>query len=236
MISIIVPIYNAADYLKACIESLLHQTEQTLQIILVDDGSTDDSLSIAQAYAKNDDRILVLQQIHAGQSAARNLGLKHAAGEFIAFVDADDTLDTNWCEQHLKVIEGVSYVQSGHKRVCDGITSKAQLPKNRYQFTSPCMRLYRRETLANLRFQEGMIYEDVLFSVDLWLSGATCRMINYAGYNYTQNPTSTTSRPHPEAQKKVFNELKARAKNASLKGKLIIWYTIIRLKLHFIFR
>ena len=107
---------------------------------------------------------------------------------------------------------------------------------NRYQFTSPCMRLYRKEAIKHLRFTEGMIYEDVIWSMDLWLYGASCRMIYYAGYLYRQNPDGTTSRPHRNAQRKVLSELRARSKGVSLKGELILWYTIIRLKLYFIFR
>ena len=95
MISFIVPIYNASHYLHACIESLLGQTERDLQIILVDDGSTDDSLSIAQSFAEQDPRITAIPQPHTGQSAARNYGLTHAKGEYIAFLDADDALQPN---------------------------------------------------------------------------------------------------------------------------------------------
>ena len=79
MISIIVPIYNAEAYLKACVESLCQQGD--VQIVLVDDGSTDGSLGIAQDFAKQDKRIIVLTQPHAGQSAARNRGLAQATGE-----------------------------------------------------------------------------------------------------------------------------------------------------------
>ena len=221
MISIIVPIYNAEAYLPACLDSLLAQTVQDLQIILVDDGSTDGSKAIAQTCAQQDARIELYGQPHAGQSAARNLGLAHAKGEYIAFVDADDTIAPDWCERHLQAIDGVDYVQS-------------EGPRNRYQFTVAWARLYRRQVLENLRFAEGMIYEDVLFSVDLWLSGATCRIINYTGYRYTLNPHSTTSRPHRDAQRKVLQALRARRKGASIKGNIIITYTIIRLTLHFI--
>ena len=234
MISIIVPIYNAAHYLNACLDSLLAQTDKELQIILVDDGSTDGSLTIAKGYTVRDARVECYSQPHAGQSAARNVGLQHAKGEFIAFVDADDKIAENWCERHLEAIEGADYIQSGYLRVEDGQTLETQLPKHRYQFTSPCMRLYRREAIQDLQFEEGMIYEDVLWSVDLWLSGARCRIIPYCGYRYTANPHSTTSQRHPEAEKRVFGELKKRLSGASLKGKMIILYTIIRLKLHFI--
>jgi len=228
MISFIIPIYNTESYLAGCIESLMAQTEKELQIILVDDESTDDSLAIANRYKTQDKRVEVYTQSHAGQSAARNEGLRHAKGEFVAFVDADDTIEPDWCEQHLAAIEGVDYVQSGYER-----NTKRQSPHNPYQFTSPCMRLYRREAIKALRFQEGMIYEDVLWSVDLWLSGATCRLIGNTGYHYTVNPHSTTSSPHPEAQKKVLNELRKRLNTAPWSKKYIVLYTIIRLKFHF---
>lgn len=230
MISIIVPIFNAGHYLKACVESLLMQTYADIEIALVDDSSTDGSLAIAQAFAKQDRRVVVLQQPHAGQSVARNLGIKKTQGEYIAFVDADDRLEADWCARHMAAIEGVDYVQSGYTR------TKAKTPCHRYQFTSPCMRLYRREAIAGLSFAPGFIYEDVLFSADLWLTNARCRRINYAGYIYTANPTSTTSVPHPEARKAVIRTLREKAKGASLKGKIILWYTIIRLQIYFILR
>ena len=225
MISIIAPIYNAESYLHACLGSLLAQTVQDLQIILVDDGSSDYSKVIAQQYAAKDARIEVHEQAHAGQSAARNLGLTHVKGAYIAFVDADDTIAPDWCERHLQNINGVDYVQSGY--------NDTKLPCHRYQFTSPCMRLYRREAVEGMRFTEGMIYEDVIWSVDLWMRGLRCRRIQYGGYHYTANPHSTTSQRHPEAEQRVFAELKKRVPGASRRSKMIILYTIIRLKLYF---
>lgn len=228
MISLIVPIYNAASYLPTCIESVFAQTESDWQLILVDDGSLDDSLSIAQAYAKKDRRVEVFAQSHAGQSQARNLGLSHAKGEYIAFVDADDYIDDDWCQRHLAEIGGVDYVQSGYMS-----GQQARLPRHRYQFTSPCMRLYRLQAIQEMQFTEGMIYEDIIWSTELWLRNTTCRMIDYAGYHYTVNPLSTTSRPHPQAQNKVLTMLKEKISSASIKGKIIVLYTIIRLTLHF---
>ena len=221
MTTFIVPIFNAERYLSACLDSLLTQTAQELQIILVDDGSTDGSLAIAKIYTVRDPRVEVYTERQAGESAARNEGMRHAKGEHIAFVDADDSLEPDWCENHLKAIEGVDYVQSEN-------------PRNRFTYTVVWGRLYRREAIQNLHFEEGMIYEDVLWSVDLWLSGATCRMLDYSGYHYTANPHSTTSQRHPKAEKRIFSELKKRLPNASCRGKMIILYTIIRLKLHFI--
>ena len=224
MISIIVPIYNAKPYLKRCVESLLAQTARNLQIIFVDDGSTDDGLSVLASV--RDARVEVYKQNHAGQSAARNMGLMHAKGEFIAFVDADDELAPDWCARHLQAIEGVDYVQSGY--------NDTLFPCHRYRFTSPCMRLYRREAIEGMRFIEGMIYEDVIWSVDLWMRHLRCRQIPYGGYLYIANPDSTTAQRHPEAEKRVFAELRKRIQGASRRNKMIILYTIIRLKLHFL--
>ena len=214
---------------KPCVLSITGQKYPEIEIILVDDGSTDRSLAIAQEWAAKDARLEVYHQPNAGQSAARNRGLKHAKGEYVAFVDADDAISQDWCEKHIAAIKGVDYVQSGYTR--NGVQ---KTPSSVHQFTSPCMRLYRREAIAQLRFPEGMIYEDVLWSVDLWLSGATCRIIRYDGYHYTANPESTTAHSHPEAQKRVLQALRAKRKGASMRGKFIIAYTICRLKLHFI--
>ena len=221
MISLVIPIYNTKAYLKDCLDSVLAQTLPDLQIILVDDGSTDGSPAIAQAYAKQDKRIEVYRQTHAGQSAARNLGLSHAQGEFIAFVDADDSIDPDWCQKHLDAISGVDYVQSGYTR-----SGRHLAPATNHQFTSPCMRLYRRQAIDGMRFIEGMIYEDVIWSVDLWRRGSSCRRIRYYGYHYTINPSGTTATRHPQAEQRVFAELKKRG--------LIGWYTFLRLKIHFI--
>lgn len=245
MISIIVPAYNAAPYLDACLASLKAQTtKEPLQIIVIDDGSEDETQvdllldRYAAGPASPDRSLTLLEQPHAGQSAARNLGLKHAKGEYIAFVDADDTIAPDWCERHMAAIEGADYVQSGYKRVSglgvSGLVVSGSIPKHRYQFTSPCMRLYRHEAIKGMRFEEGMIYEDVVWSVDLWQRRLRCRMLAYDGYRYTLNPESTTSQHRPDAQRKVFAVLHQRARKASLWGKILIAYTILRLKVHFI--
>jgi glycosyltransferase involved in cell wall biosynthesis len=179
-----------------------------------------------ETFAKQDERIILLQQPHAGQSAARNRGLQHATGEYIAFVDADDSLEPDWCARHLQAIADVDYVQSGY--------NENLIPRNRYQFTSPCMRLYRKQVIRDAVFTPSMIYEDVVWSTDLWLRDTTCRRIRYGGYHYTTNPDGTTSRRHPEAEQRLYQALKDRLPGASLKGKMIILYTLIRLKLHFL--
>ena len=90
MISIIVPIYNTASYLSRCIESLQQQTVQDIEILLVDNGSTDDSLSICQAYAEQDPRIRVLEESRKGAAYAREMGIHVDRGAVLTFVDSDD--------------------------------------------------------------------------------------------------------------------------------------------------
>ena len=93
MISVIVPVYNVEKYLRACLESIVNQTYRDLEIILVDDGSTDSSGIICGEYAEKDARVKVIHKENGGASSARNAGLNIAQGEYITFVDSDDTIE-----------------------------------------------------------------------------------------------------------------------------------------------
>jgi glycosyltransferase involved in cell wall biosynthesis len=236
-ISVIVPIFNAGTYLAKCIESLIHQPYTALQIILVNDGSTDDSLAIAQQYAAQDSRIEVYTQTNQGQSVARNLGLQYAKGEYISFVDADDYVDNDFYTVLMQHIGDLDCVQIGYKRVsAQGKVLLEKLPKHFYQFTSPCMRLYRRElfTQHNLRFPSGMIYEDVVFSLDFWGTKPSYRILSYTGYNYLANTSSTTAMRNLVAKELLFATLKEKRQlSKSLIHKLLVIYTVLRLKFHF---
>ena len=234
------PIYNTAAYLSRCIESLVNQTYSDLQIILIDDGSTDESGAIADEWQTKDPRIEVYHQQNQGQSAARNVGLQHAKGEYIAFVDSDDYIDSNYFSTMLQAADDTTdCVQTGYRRVKqNGEMIKTYRPKHFYQYTSPCMRLYRRAFFDQhqLFFQEGMIYEDVVFSIDLWLAHPVYKMMPYCGYNYTLNTTYTTYSKRPEAEKELYRQLKKRLRNAtSLTDRLLLTYTILRLKIHFLY-
>ena len=113
-ISIIVPIYNSQDTIERCIKSLLEQTYQNIEIILVNDGSTDDSLSICERFKNAYEQIIVISQPNGGVSSARNAGLKAASGEYIMFCDSDDWANNNWCEQLYKGLQIDSLVMSGY--------------------------------------------------------------------------------------------------------------------------
>lgn len=104
MISIIVPVYNVASYLSQCLDSLVNQTYRDLEIICVNDGSKDCSLSILEEYASKDSRIRIVNQVNQGLSAARNNGFKYAHGEWTMYVDSDDWMDVHCCETLLNVV------------------------------------------------------------------------------------------------------------------------------------
>ena len=105
MISIIVPVYNAEKYLNRCISSLLNQTYYNLEIILVNDGSTDNSKKICENAAKNDSRIKLINSVNEGVSLARNKGLKEANGDYISFVDSDDYVEPDYVEKMLLTLK-----------------------------------------------------------------------------------------------------------------------------------
>ncbi|MCQ2323823.1 MAG: glycosyltransferase [Paludibacteraceae bacterium] len=232
MINIIVPIYNEASYLRKCLDSLLAQTITDWEAILVDDCSKDNSAEIAAEYVKKDARFqLIQQEVNNGQSVARNIGLEMAKGEYVAFLDADDYLDCDYLERHIKAIGNADYVQSGYRRIhVSGEILEQKMPRHRYQFVSPCMRLYRTSFLHqhHLSFPIGMIYEDVIFSLNVWGVAQRVVSIRYTGYNYIINPQSTTSKINLLAQKQLFNTIfSTNAPN------WLIFFTILRLKLHF---
>lgn len=133
-ISIIVPVYKAEKYLNRCISSILNQTMSDFELIIVNDGSPDNSLTIAESYAKEDDRVIVLSDINRGVSAARNAGLKIASGKYIGFVDADDWIYPEMYEQLSFYLEKYNadsavcgYYRESVKRVPYRVTNKCKV-------------------------------------------------------------------------------------------------------------
>ena len=125
ILSVIIPVYNAAGFLPRCLDSLCGQTYSNLEMICVDDGSTDNSAAILDAYAAKDDRIKVIHQENAGVSAARNVGLAVASGDFVTFVDADDWLEPDAYE---KVI---AHMEEGVDMVCFGGVIDGEIEQRR---------------------------------------------------------------------------------------------------------
>ncbi len=130
LISIIVPVYNAESTVEKCVDSMIRQDYQNIEIILVDDGSVDRSLSIIERLKSRDNRILIFHQENQGQNAARKLGLEHASGNYVAFVDSDDTVRFDFCSKLLGMsleyqadivgcgIEKISVYDNVHQMIC----------------------------------------------------------------------------------------------------------------------
>lgn len=120
LVSVIVPIYNVEKYLNKCIDSIINQTLKEIEIILVDDGSTDDCTQIIDEYAKNDNRIIVIHKENGGQGSARNIGIDIAKGKYIGFVDSDDWIDLNMYEElHKDITRNKSDMSICGRRVVD---------------------------------------------------------------------------------------------------------------------
>lgn len=146
-VSIIVPVYNVPDkYLKTCIESLMNQTMQEIEIVIVDDGSKNNSGEICDMYSKKDSRIKVIHKKNGGLAAARNTGFEAATGEYITFVDGDDWIASNMCEEMYKVT-----INQDIQLVMCGIMKDYGHSSVEYKFDLENMKVYREEECKELQ-------------------------------------------------------------------------------------
>ena len=211
MISVIVPVYNVEEYLEECLESIRKQTYQNIEVILVNDGSTDGSKEICERYCQQDPRFRLINKENQGLSIARNRGVKESNGEYIMFVDSDDVVKENIVEVLL------SYMKADVDLVeCNLTQNKEELQKNKpirvvFEGNSPesiikCIafkevkfcaftKLYRREIVEKVPFLEGIIYEDVYTGINYLKYIRKMVAIDLKGYYYRVRPNSimTTS-------------------------------------------
>ena len=181
LVSVIIPVYNVAPYLREALDSVVHQTYSNLEILIVDDGSTDGSGEICEEY-RSDDRVQVIHQENRGLSAARNTGLDRAAGEYIAFLDSDDAWRPDFIEKMLEAMENMENVDITacryeiHQRRLDSTWKKIEPTAAKGFYgrekalraladgtinVSVWNKLYRRELWKKTRFPEGHNYEDI---------------------------------------------------------------------------
>lgn len=188
LISIIVPVYKSEEFVGECIQSLINQTYKNIEILLIDDGSPDNSPAICDLWAEKDNRISVIHKTNGGSSSARNVGLNNAHGDFVGFVDSDDFLDNRMYEILYKGItrspnigvSGIKYwrYEAGKVSIYNGVWDTKRdvfIKAKDYGLLSlkkeichaAPNKLYKRCIFENLRFREGAYNEDVLFSHDL---------------------------------------------------------------------
>lgn len=217
MISIVMPVFNAEEYLKKSIESILAQTYPAWELIIIDNGSEDDSFRICQEYAKNEDRILVLHQYqNKGVSAARNLGVEKATGNYVTFLDADDWVAPDYLEQLIKTAKNTQadMLVCQYRKAYDADrnveeemqeqSSFAAKAYNREEYVSQCLLegythcwsvLFKNSLLEGIRFPARItIGEDVLFLIDAILQAEKIVVTEYDGYRYYINENGAMNR------------------------------------------
>lgn len=181
-ISVIVPIYNTKEYLRRCIDSILAQTFTDFELLLIDDGSTDKSGLICDEYAIIDSRVCVFHKVNGGVSSARNLGIDNVTGKFVMFVDSDDYMLPNMCEQMISTLEakdtdlvicGTAETGGGFWRpqedrdyqIKDFKTDFIHLLHTEL-LSPPWNKIYKRDKIGNKRFHEDISFgEDLLFNI-----------------------------------------------------------------------
>lgn len=227
-ISVIIPAYNVAPYIRKSLDSVLNQTYKNLEIFLVDDGSTDETSTICDEYAQRDSRITVIHQQNAGLSAARNAGIERAKGEWIAFLDSDDWIEPHMYEILLKMAhENDADISTCKSRNCyldenepiaqdDGqitvlntdeiIAGLYSQEKVRFEVWN---KLWRRSLVGNIRFKVGQIYEDVYFDRTLFLRANKLVFINITLHNYLITRPGNTNSSFKPARLCIFPELNA---------------------------
>lgn len=208
-ISIIVPVYNVEKYIKRCIESILKQTYEYFEIILIDDGSTDNSSKICDEYYRQDKRIKVIHKENGGVSSSRNVGLDIAKGDYISFIDSDDYIEADMFEKMIETIvsNAADIVQCNFKSVCENEKdSKNKIYKdvevgNKYFALNEIVdipfsnvvwnKIYKKEVLSEIRFNENIKrFEDVDFTCRVLLNCNRYVKDDSQLYNYFQRQGS----------------------------------------------
>ena len=208
MVSIIVPVYNVESYLEECIQSIVNQTYKDWECILINDGSTDRSRYICDTWAEKDDRIKVIHQSNQGVSTARNIGIQHAVGEFITFIDSDDWIENDYLYSFIKALQNnhSDLVVSGLIHNYNNGNTKTYRPQisdyfelnsininyfvslNKMHFLyPPYVKLYKTQLIKehNINFNPKYSYgEDLLFNYDYLEHVNTITCIDKAYYHY----------------------------------------------------
>lgn len=213
MISVIVPVYNVEEYLEECLESIKRQTYIDIEVILVNDGSTDGSKEICERYCEKDSRFKLVNQENKGLSGARNRGMLESKGEFISFVDSDDVLKEDMLEQLMKQMtsEDIDIVECWYtnekqelelstpknvKTIFQGDSKEAlvSLCKDNIVRLNAVAKLFRRQVIVNFPFLEGLFYEDVYGGIGILKHIRKMVKINYIGYYYRVRQGSIMNR------------------------------------------
>ena len=223
-VSIIVPVYNNSKHLRTCLNSLVEQTLKDIEIICVDDASTDNSLEILKQYQSKYSNIKIIQnKINRGPGASRNIGIEAAGGEYIGFVDADDYVNINMYEELYEgakelgnpeiVYTGISFVQDDRfrnynaPRYRKGYAGTPLTRKSMLMDISPsmCNKIVRRDFLGDTRFLENVMWEDAALSFILHLKANSFADVNNHNYYYRKSSTEGYSSKNNKYNPDIFD-------------------------------
>ena len=209
MISVIIPVYNVGAYLEECLDSVKNQTYTDIEVILVNDGSIDNSQAICELYCEQDSRFHLINQENQGQSAARNHGVSASSGELITFVDSDDVLSIKYLEVLNRYVrEDIDLVECEYRAtrsvfnklkeaeniqiLFEGNSEESVINSCNYGASySPVCKLYRRKLLEDFPFLTGVIYEDIYHGVGVLKFIRKMVRLDYVGYYYRKRSNST---------------------------------------------
>ena len=209
--TVIVPVYNVQNYLLECLESIIAQTEENLEILCVNDGSTDNSREILAEFSRRDERIKILDKPNGGLSDARNFALDRAAGDYIACVDSDDRIHPDMIAHLRRALEETGsdiavsdmeyFYEDGTAKQSDGgrftCTSVRETPALIAINNSACNKLFRRELFADIRFPKGKFYEDLaVIPILLYRAGKVVK-VDEPLYAYRQRQGSIAHSSDP---------------------------------------
>ena len=219
MISVIVPVYNVEEYLEECLDSIKNQTFKDFEVILVNDGSIDNSQEICELYCDQDSRFCLINQENKGQSIARNIGVAESKGKFIVFIDSDDIVRVDLLDQLMNYMsdeidivecdktEDIQYLNEKGKDIqVKEFDSNEALYKcfNHAVSWSPVAKLYRREIVEKIPFLENLIYEDFYTGIVSLKYINKMRKIDYIGYYYRYHTSSTMNQKYSEKNLDIF--------------------------------
>lgn len=209
-ISVIIPAYNTEEYMEECLDSLLQQTIGDLEIIVVNDGSTDGTHDILERYgAEYPEKIKVFHKENGGQASARNLALKHAKGEYLGFVDSDDWIDLDMYE----VMYNKAKEEDADIVICDmvdhypneTIYHKASRFTDKFRVTpSACNKIFRREFAEGVTFPEGLWYEDFEFTTKQLMKTEKISVVHEGFYHCHCREVSTMNNNNAHMNKDIL--------------------------------
>ena len=224
LISIIIPCFNAEKTLEKCLESVVQQSYANLEIIIIDDGSTDETSLIYNKFQSNDERILVLKQQNSGVSKARNTGVKAATGDYICFVDSDDWAELNYCSELYSLLVGenadISIVEASYEdengnvlcnkptseeKIFDGNRALVLLLEDREIQSHPWGKLFKADLLKNVHFPENLkCFEDYSTLFKIFNKAVKVVKSNEKLYHYIQREDSLSHNLSPATAYEFF--------------------------------